>query len=243
MQYTTRIYAKSWGDEDGLRQMLLSKARSFRMTDSRHRYLAVHCAQLDLPLASVVRVGSSGHMIDLVDDEVITVMLPLRGMVRVRAGEHRFQTGPDGSLTFLPSARQTFVDAAADGRFEALMLKMPYGARDADTEGGRVILPHGGSPLVHSSISATLSLRQLLDYVTTDLASRSPLLKKPHVARSMQALILEQFHALFAQAPGGSAVLGVSAAKVRAAEEFMHAHHTLPLTVADIAKACGRSWS
>ncbi len=210
MQYSASVYADSRAG-DGLNQMLFSRANSFRMAETNRLHLAVRVARLSTPSCSIIRVTSSGHEIDLVDDDLATIMLPLSGTVRVRAAEDRFQAEASGSLTFLPGARQTSVEAARGGSFEALMLKMPLSALPT-ADNGRRLAPGGQS-------------------------ASSPL--RPNASRSVEVLIHEQFRSLFPVAEDGQWIAPVSAANVVAAEDFMQANFGEAIAVADIAEACG----
>lgn len=240
MQYSASVYADSRAG-DGLNQMLFSRANSFRMAETNRLHLAVRVARLSTPSCSIIRVTSSGHEIDLVDDDLATIMLPLSGTVRVRAAEDRFQAEASGSLTFLPGARQTSVEAARGGSFEALMLKMPLSALPT-ADNGRRLAPGGqsaSSPLVKTSHASMMSLRELLEYATNDLASHQPILTRPNASRSVEVLIHEQFRSLFPVAEDGQWIAPVSAANVVAAEDFMQANFGEAIAVADIAEACG----
>ena len=240
MQYTARELAGNSTGKDSMGDMLFSRANAFRMVGASRRHLAIRVARFEIAPISIIKVASSGHEIDLTDDDVTTVMLPLAGVVGVSTAHDHYQADRTGSLTFLPSGRRTGVKAPSAGLFEALMLKMPMANLPTDDD-GKPLPPSSyalSSSLVPTSAEAIASLRELLDYVMTDFLSRNPVLGRPHAARLVEVLVREQFLALFDDVPELS-VAPVSTLKVQAAEEFMRANFTEALSVKEIADTVG----
>lgn len=241
MDYSARTYDDRSRGGRGPDEMLFSRASEFHLMEAPRRQLSVHVAHLDIPSASILRVTSSGHEIDLVDDELVTVMLPLVGVVRVNVGEHRHMADADGSLTFLPSARRSSVEGTHEGLFEALMLKMPTSHLRMDEEDERTHPIRAAGPraaLLRTSDDAVASLRELLAYAITDLASDLPVLRRRQTSRAFEILVQEQFLALFPDA-GEERISLASAIKVRAAEELMRTRYAEPLSISMIALATG----
>lgn len=238
MQYCSRVYDPS-NPAEGLSDFLFSRAKKFELAEVARQRMAVQIATLVTPNASILKSCSTGHEIEVIDDELVTVMLPMSGTVQVAAGEDRYTAGSAGSLVFLPSARHTAVQAPPEGVFESLMLKMPAPGLlpNENILPDRFTQTSPGGPLVATRAAATYSLRGLLQYLMADLASPETIFNRQHAARSVEVLILEQFKALF---PGidDRPVPTVSVKKLRQAEEFMRENFSKPISVADIACAC-----
>ncbi|TMV46930.1 hypothetical protein FGG78_40910, partial [Thioclava sp. BHET1] len=114
MRYAVSSYDERTSDPEAARAALISRAKRFRLADAPRRALSVEVAGFEGGAESIVRVASTGHEIDVVGDDRLTVMLPISGRVRVNWREERFAAEAGGALIFLPSTRSTAVGAAQD---------------------------------------------------------------------------------------------------------------------------------
>lgn len=83
-----RYHVKHWEENarrgSDCRSMLFSAPDHFNMTGGSDRRLRVASAAFPGIGTSLLSVISSGHEIDLADDDFLTIMLPTRGVTQVR---------------------------------------------------------------------------------------------------------------------------------------------------------------
>lgn len=235
MYFGTRAYDERLPASAPVAAALFSRTSKFRPTHSDHRRLRVDVASFSTPGASALRVLFSDHEIELVDSDNITVMLPGSGAVEVGAGDHRYVAALGSSLTFLPSSRHTAVRPGPSGPFTALMLKLPVAVAGRTP---RLAPNRSGGPAIATVPAAMASLCDLLNYVMNDLAAQTSVLSRPGAALAAEILLLEQFRAAF-PVPESKARGAASAQAERIAEEFMQENFARPLSMTDVAEACG----
>jgi AraC-like DNA-binding protein len=181
--------------------------------------------------ATVGRVESTGHDIALDERERGTILLPRRGRLVVEDGRRELQAGPGGAILLRPGFRTTRVRAGSEGDFLALVLLVPGKlCRPDDEEGsGRVLPP------VAENVSATALLQALgmaIEVLGRPDAGGLP----PRIVAGWDSMLTNLFGTLAGEAvPEGRA----APALVRRAEAFMRAHSDRPLTMPEVAAACG----
>lgn len=192
-----------------------------RMRERSHR----------LGAATVGRVESTGHDIALDERERGTILLPLRGQVRVATAQSELRAGVGGALLLRPGFRSTQVRAGADGAFAALVLLVPGALCQAhdEGEGGRVVAP------VAENVAAS-ALAGLLGTMTEVLGREDAPGLPPGIVPGWDAMLTELFAAL---AWDGMPAERAAPVLVRRAEEYMRAHSDRALTVPEVAAACG----
>jgi len=217
--------------------LTFSRANRFNMSDASPKRLAVALAAFGFDRVNLMRIASSGHEIDVNDEGSLTVMLPLRGSVRVDVEDERYQASAGGVLCFGPSRRRTCVVDSDGADFEAYLLKMPVAALSSIGLPFDDVHFETGRPFIPTASDSAPALRDLIGYIFSDLESPSPLLVSQRASDVAEALVHEQVRALVESQlrPQGR----WARRKVRQAEEFMRAHFAEPLNVTDIAAAAG----
>lgn len=233
--------AKSWEDSPGApgdyRTPLFSAPDRFRMTRGSNRCLRVTSAVFPGIGTSLHGVASSGHEIDLVDETFLTLMLPLRGVTRVRM-DRREQAIQEGmALALGPSARWTQVTPRDHRTFRAHLVKIDLGAAPQF----RSLRAVSDDPIFPIVPAALEGLRGLIRYIFADLSSQHPTLSQQPASDLFAALLMEHLRSVLATAPGTPAVNEPRKDLVARALEYMSAHAQDPLTVPAIAEAVGVS--
>ena len=237
LNYVSKHWEENESRSSGYRSLLFSAPDQFSMTRDRNRRLRVSSAQFPVIGVSLLSVVSSGHEIDLADDAFLTVMLPTRGLAKVRM-DRREQAIPEGNALALgPSERWTRVERLAHRDFRANLAKISL--KDHQRQG---ILPKlGENPVVPIASTALAGLRGLMDYLFADLQTSTPTLLHRPASDLFAALVLEHLRCLFA---AGSETLTADNSHhgiVRRAIDYMVAYSSEPLTVPIIAGATGVS--
>ncbi|GLT08365.1 AraC family transcriptional regulator [Sulfitobacter porphyrae] len=235
LTYTAKSWEDSPGARGGYRTPLFSVPDHFRMTRGTNRCLRVASAMFPGMGTSVHGVASSGHEIDLVDDTFLTLMLPLRGVTRVRM-ERREQVIQEGmALALAPSARWTQVTPRNHRTFRAHLVKIDLGAAPHF----RGLQATSGNPIVPTEPMALEGLRSLIRYLFADLSSPHPTLSQQPASDLFAALLKEHLRSVLATDPKAPSVKGARSDLVARALEYMSAHVQDPLTVPGIAEAVG----
>ncbi|MBN9675425.1 helix-turn-helix domain-containing protein [Salipiger bermudensis] len=219
------------------RATLFSAPDAFNMARGRNRHLRVNSATFPLIGTSLLSVASSGHDIDLADDNFLTIMLPTRGVTRVRMDRTQRVITEGGVLALGPSERWTQVDPRGNRDFRANVAKI-----DLKRVGqGKVFPGVATDPLVPISTAALEGFRGLMRYLFTDLSSPAPTLVHQPASDLFAALVLEHLRHLLASDGADPARDGSQDDLVRRALDYMSAYAGDPLTVRTIADAVGVS--
>lgn len=235
----------SWVDGASLTgkysNLAFSRADRFRLCSTPKKRLTVVLAAFGADSINLMRIASSGHMIDVTDEGSFTVMMPSTGSLEVTVDGKSHQASSGNVLCFGPSRRRTLVARGNEADFQAYLLKVPI-----STCLPRLCIENASlgsrDPVVPVEARAAHSLRDLVGYVFSDLESPAPSLATERASRLAEALVREQFLALVE--PGLRPKGGWKSAsdqKVRQAEAFMQAHYAEPLRLDDIAGAVGVS--
>jgi AraC-like DNA-binding protein len=193
---------------------------------------------------AIGRVISTGHEIGLLEADNLTFLPPWAGRLDIRIGGHDYDVSPGGLTAFRPSQRQTRASAGPAGRFAAATLQVPMArmrelAQSAEIPLERIFARDGVKLHGEAGLFMARSLPQLADDLFLSPTSPMP----PGLARAICCLIDEQLCEML----GASGVQAVSRRifpafhRVRQAEEMMRAHSAEPLSMLDIAQACGVS--
>lgn len=233
--------AKHWEetatDRGAYRSMLFSAPDAFNMSRGRKRHLRVNSATFPLIGTSLLSVASSGHDIDLADESFLTIMLPTRGVTRVRMGRRERVIAEGGALALGPSERWTQVDPRGNRDFRANVAKI-----DLKRGGqGRAFPSVTTDPVVPISTAALEGFRGLMRYLFADLTSPAPTLVHQPASDLFAALVQEHLRHLLASHGADPALLGSQDDIVRRAIDYMAACSSDPLTIPAIAEAVGVS--
>lgn len=226
--------ASSRGD---YRSTLFSTPDTFHMSRGRNRHLRVASATFPLIGTSLLSVASSGHEIDLADDSFLTIMLPTRGVSRVRLDRQERVIVGGAALALGPSERWTQVDPQGHRDFRANVAKI-----DLKRVGpGKVLPVETTDPVVPTSTAALDGFRGLMRYLFADLASAAPTLVHQPASDLFAALVLEHLRHLLVSDCADTSLDGSQGDLVRRAIDYMAAYASDPLTVPAIAEAVGVS--
>ncbi|MAY86161.1 MAG: AraC family transcriptional regulator [Pseudooceanicola sp.] len=233
--------AKHWEERASrrgdYRSTLFSAPDAFNMSRGPDRHLRVNSATFPLIGTSLLSVSSSGHEIDLADESFLTIMLPTRGVTRVRMDRTERVIGEGGALALGPSERWTQVDPRGHRDFRANVAKI-----DLKQIGRGKIFPEADTdPVVPVSTPALEGFRGLMRYLFADLASPVPTLVHQPASDLFAALVLEHLRHLLASSNADPALDGSQANLVRRATDYMVACSGDPLTVPAIAEMVGVS--
>lgn len=206
-----------------------------RRADRRH--LSVDTAEFPEIGISLLSVVSSGHEIDLADENFLTIMLPTKGVTKVRKNKKEHVIGEGYALAFGPSERWTQVDPNGHKDYRANLakidLKQPHAAKAASSL--------AKDPALRMEPSALAGFHGLIRYLFTDLASSYPTLVHRPASDLFAALVQEHLRHLLQCNQDVSPFEGASAAIVRRSIEYMEAFSSDPLTVPKIAESVGVS--
>ncbi|WP_269390884.1 AraC family transcriptional regulator [Hoeflea alexandrii] len=237
LNYASKHWDENESRSSDYRSLLFSAPGQFNMTRDRNRCLRVSSAQFPVIGVSLLSVVSSGHEIDLADDSFLTVMLPTRGLTKVRMDRREQVIGEGTALALGPSERWTRVDRLAHRDFRANLAKISLKKQQR-----LGILPKiGEDPVVPIASTALAGLRGLMDYLFADLKSSAPTLVHRPASDLFAALVLEHIRCLFAVATDTLPMRSPQHGLVGSAIDYMVAHSSEPLTVPIIARAVGVS--
>lgn len=218
--------------------MLFSAPDHFNMTGGSDRRLRVASAAFPGIGTSLLSVISSGHEIDLADDDFLTIMLPTRGVTQVRVDRKGHVVREGEVLALGPSERWTQVDRRGHRNFRANVVKV---ALEGGAHGERMVPDMAGDPVVPIAPAALEGFRGLLGYLFADLASPVPTLVHQPASDLFAALVGEHLRHLLTAEVTGPARERAPQDLVRRARDYMAAFAAEPLTVPTIAAALGVS--
>lgn len=242
LQYTRNSWENTVQSSGKHSTLAVSQARNFSMARNDTQFLSVSNAIFPEAAGNLLRVVSSGHQIDVVDEGALTVMLPVSGTVQVKYGRQEHNFGAHGVRSLGPSRRQTRVVPAQDSRFVAGVLKLSMASvAQLERQNGAAIAGRT-DPLVSSSAVAGRSLLNLIDYILDDLDTEKSLLTSRKSGTLAWALVMEHLACLIDPYFGFEDTQPtVAKARVAQAEDYMRSHFGDPLTVPEIAAAVGIS--
>jgi AraC-like DNA-binding protein len=235
--------ALEWSDRDaGLgsaRKAIVSRPEKFRMSERPEQHLRVSNARLNWSGVNLLRVESSGHDIELLDEEALTIMMPVCGELRVSAHGHDYRTSGAGNLTFLPSRRVTSVRGSDKQSFQSYLLKAPM-QKDRYVAAAIGSMTTDGTK-VKTSDPAAHALSNLVAYVMSIFEQGLHHSMPPKWGALIEHLVSEQLRSMAEASVAASAPALVPLKTVWTADEFMHANFDSPLRLEDIANAVGVS--
>lgn len=240
MKYSQAHWVDRGSGFDKSDQLLFTDHNSFKMREAPRRELHTGIGSLDAFDASFMNIESSGHEIDVCDDTYLTVMLPVQGKVAVQSGLGQFTADSGGVLTFLPSARKTYVQPSGEGNFKAFLLKVPLTSVSLSMKFNltRARIIHDA--LLPAQKNSHVALRELINYATTDCASETPVLSSKAAQLSLETLLWEHTRVfLDAHTSDGRRGTPSSTRSVMRAIEYMHSNFAEPLTIEAIATEIG----
>ena len=192
LTYEAKHWEETASGRDDYRSTLFSAPDAFNMSRGRNRHLKVHSATFPLIGTSLLSVASSGHDIDLADDNFLTIMLPTRGVTRVRMDRKERIIEEGGALALGPSERWTKVDPRGNRDFRANVAKI-----DLKQVGQSKVFPGVTTdPVVPISTASLEGFRGLMRYLFADLTSAVPTLVHQPASDLFAALVLEHLRHL-----------------------------------------------
>jgi AraC-like DNA-binding protein len=224
---------------------MFSRTNAFALSDEKGR-IRVETAELAPGGLKVSRVRSTGHSVDLTEEQAATLLFPFSGQLRVRVSATEYRLGPARFGVFGPTSRRTSAEAPAGGTglFHANALMIPtamlhdlLAARDDRT------LRWSGLPdglPVSAKLPEVRRLSELLEFITGRFDESPPLSAK---AIAAMAVLIEEFlseliHRSTA-VPTEERGLPAAWSRVRMAEELMRARSDEPLSMAAVAREVG----
>ena len=235
--YETKKWDERANSRGDYRSLLFSAPDNFNMTPGRDRHLKVASATFPQIGASLLNVVSSGHEIDLADDNFLTIMLPTRGATRVRMDRKERTIEQGAALALGPSERWTQVQRRNHRDFRANVAKI-------DLKGAghsKIISTVKADPIFFIEPTALEGVRALISYLFADLASPVPTLMHQPASDLFAALVLEHLRHLLTSGGDEPASDGSEGDLVRRAKDYIAAFASDPLTVPSIAEALGVS--
>ena len=238
LNYTSERWTEGTSAPGRHTALLFSRAARFDFLTRSKRALAVRRASFDNSSISLLGVTSSGHQIELTDEDSMTLMFPVRGRLEVVHDRRLLVKRDGGLLGFGPSRRQTRVMGEEGDRFAAYMLKAPVRSAPFTLAQPPLGPEASADPLLVTRKGAAAALGELIRYILTDLASETPLLLSDRSAALVEALLIDHVEQLFLD-PATARSADQPAAIVREAEDYMRAYFPEPMRIEDIARALG----
>jgi AraC-like DNA-binding protein len=223
---------------------MFSRTNAFALSDENGR-IRVETAELNSSGLRVSRVRSTGHLVDLTEEALATVLFPSSGQLRVRVAAAEYRIAPRTLCIFGPNARRTRAQAPLNaGLFNANALMIPkrrlhdlvQAGRDRDARWAG--LPD--SLPVSAKLPEARRLSDLLDFITRQFEASVPVSGK--AAAAMAVLIEDYLSDLIERSTPAlteERVLPAALAKVRMAEEILCARSDEPLSMGAVAREVG----
>ena len=184
---------------------------------------------------SIVNVGDIDEAIVLVMGIGPRAVMYVDGRPIVRAGKGAMLSPP----------RRVVIHRPADGGI--LIIKAGREALDArlrETMGRRPRKPIVFDRSVDLAKGAGASVRRLVGFLADESQQDSAILENPLLRVGLDEMLLNGLLALpnnYSEELVGGRRLSITSSVVRRAEEFMDAHATKPITIADVVAQCGCS--
>lgn len=224
---------------------MFSKTNAFALSHEKGR-ISVETAELAPSGLKVSRVRSTGHVVDLTEDQSATLLFPVSGRLRVRVSAAEYRLGSARVGVFGPTSRRTHAEAPANGsglfHANALMVPATFLQQLIEARDERKLRWSGlpdGLPL-SATLPEVRRLCELLHFITQRFDESPPLSTK---ACAAIAVLIEE---LLTDIIGRSTRflreekdLPAAWIRVRMAEEFMRAHSDEPLSMAEVAHEVG----
>lgn len=237
LKYETKHWDETASRRGDYRAALFSAPGAFNMSRGRDRHLKVTSAEFPMIGTSLLDVSSSGHDIGLADDNFLTIMLPKRGITRVRIDRDERVIRPREAVALGPSERWTQVDRHGHRDFRANVAKIELN----QAWRGKVLSRETTNPVVPISTAALDGFRELMRYLFADLASPVPTLINQPATDLFAALVLEHLRHLLTSDGAEYMRNSSQESRVRQALDYMATYSADALTVPEIAEAVGVS--
>lgn len=218
--------------------ILFSQARHFAFAhDSGH--LRTDLVRLGSNGLRISRVVSTGHDIDLSENDLATFLAPRRGRLDIDHGRKTWRAEPGQTLAFRPSARRTRASASDGNRFEGHVVMLPEHRltvlRAAGQGGDERPGPDAGRLDSAAARRLAAYLAFLFDGVVGQDASRIGAAALERIVALLEDLVADAAAGWGARPTDAAAALN----RVRMAEEIMRARSAEPLAMHEVAQALG----
>ena len=239
--YMLRHTAKRWREDthafSNFRSTLFSAPEHFKLRRADRRHLSVDTVEFPEIGTSLLSVVSSGHEINLADENFLTIMLPTQGVTKVRKDKKVHVIGEGFALAFGPSERLTQVDPRGHKDYRANLAKINLKDAHAAKTASSLVM----NPVQMMEPSALAGFQGLIQYLFTDLASACPMLVHRPASDLFAALVQEHLRLVLQSNQEISLSDASSGGIVRRSIEYMEAFSSDPLTVPKIAGSVGVS--
>ena len=178
------------------------------------------------------RVTSTGHRVDLTEDDKVTLLLPQAGHIRSRVVAQDLRVRAGEAALFTPNSRRTVVERPQSGPFQALALLVPQ-SRVTQKGLSDALAIAGTNPQIRR-------LSAFVAFVADAFDNADPLLSLRGIG-ACEVLLEELFTDLLKALPNAQPTQSVKPAlnKVRMAEDIMRARCDEELSMAEIAREVG----
>lgn len=189
----------------------------------------------------VVEVVSSGHQTVIHEFSRDTVIFPLAGTLHFATADSEGQASAGDLAIFAPIRRRTTVYPGANGVYRSLSIISPArrGRREQEDEAGRNL--SYGEWVLRRNLVAANSVVSFLEYLLSDLRSEAPVLNTDRAHSAVETLVQECFQEV-TRGPDrmthGTSNCSWLAGRAR---EFIVENHQGPISIGDVAVACGTS--
>ncbi len=195
---------------------------------------------------SPIRFGrgtSTGHVIELTEENQATFLIPTRGRLGVRVVGRDYNAEEGSMLSLHPHRRRSVVAPADDGRYAALVMMLPIAqfSTYSSSDGSRPFL--GGRDGANLRSAEARRLQSYLGFMIGDILADPWQGPPERSARGMLALVEDLLRDLIA---AGTDTVGppprvraASAQRVRGAEELLRERADEPLSIAALADELG----
>ncbi len=222
-----KIFARPRGDAGGVD--MFSDIRSFAFSDPRTGSLQTRFGTLGSAGATLWRIHSSGHTIELSERKHVTILLPLRGRVDVRTGAQELGAATGEALIFGPNRRTTSVRPLSAPRYEALAVLVPSDA------------PDWNALAIGPDLSTRLDagLHPFVRHLYNELDRPGSPMHRPRAQEAAVKMIWEYVNAAMQDAASDLAARSTPSASLaltRKAEEIMRERFFEAISISDIAR-------
>lgn len=177
---------------------------------------------------SVVLVRSTGHRIDLGDDDKISILFPYCGLIGVGRAHEAVEAGPDEMIIAAPGRRTTELSS----NYLGVLIQIPMQGLARLAAGG-LDPPLPTLQRLAPASAALMNARQVVEKLENGS-------ERPDCAEHLASLVMPLWDELSEalQSPGAAPPPACSLRQVRNAQDYMRAHFHRPLSVSEVARAC-----
>lgn len=225
----------------GFMSAMFTRTDRFTLTDEGG-WIGVQTVDIDTRGMKLGLVRSTGHLVDLTEEDAVTLLFPRAGRLKTRVLASEFRITPRAGFLFAPNSRRTRAERPAGGAcFEGLVVLLPSGRLRSGLEVGSDLRRLGMSdamPLA-ASPSHARRLADLLDASGGRREGGLPALADRAKA-GLSVLLEELMVSLLSEtAQAGLAAVPAAEGTVRRAEEIMRARSDDHLSIAELAREVG----